>query len=299
MAATSSLTAEAEHLDTGALVVSTGVLRRQLVRDRTALTGLIILMALFALAIAAPLIAPYDPNAQDIAHQFEGPTLHHLLGTDQFGRDEFSRLLFGARVSLFTSVAVGVAILVIGIAVGTLSGLAGGFVDGFIMRIVDVLLAFPSLLLALAVAGTFGPGLFHLALAMTVVWWVDYARLVRGLVLEVKERPFIEATRALGLPPSRIAARHVLPNIASPVIVLATLQTARLLLALAALSFLGLGVGPPTAEWGAMLNDGKDFLYTAPQLMLYPGLAITIAALGFNLLGDGLRDVLDPSVHDQ
>jgi peptide/nickel transport system permease protein len=131
---------------------------------------------------------------------------------------------------------------------------------------------------------------------MAAVWWVDYARLVRGLVLEVKERPFIESARALGVPSRRIALRHVVPNIASPVIVLATLQTARLLLALAALSFLGLGVAPPTAEWGAMLNDGKDFLYTAPQLMLYPGLAITIAALGFNLLGDGLRDVLDPSL---
>jgi peptide/nickel transport system permease protein len=164
------------------------------------------------------------------------------------------------------------------------------------MRIVDVVLAFPSLLLALAVVGTLGPGLLHLALAMIAVWWVDYARLVRGLVLGVKEHAFVEAARAQGAGPVRIALRHVLPNVASPVIVLATLQTARLLLGLASLSFLGLGVGPPTAEWGAMLSEGKDYLANAPQLMLWPGLAITITALGLNLLGDGLRDVLDPNL---
>jgi peptide/nickel transport system permease protein len=295
MAATSSLAAELEPLD-HAEVMGKRALARELVANRTALVGLIILVVVFALALLAPVIAPYDPNAQDVYNQFKGPSLHHLLGTDQLGRDEFSRILFGARVSLFTTAGVGVAILVIGVLVGTISGFVGGFLDGLIMRVVDVLLAFPSLLLALAVAGTLGPGLLHLAIAMTVVWWVDYARLVRGLVLEVKERPFIESARALGVPNRRIALRHIVPNIASPVIVLATLQTARLLLALAALSFLGLGVAPPTAEWGAMLNDGKDFLATAPQLMLYPGLAITIAALGFNLLGDGLRDVLDPSL---
>jgi peptide/nickel transport system permease protein len=295
MSATSSLAPELEPVERTEALGGRALLR-ELLEDRTALVGLIIVLVMFGLALLAPLIAPYDPNAQDVFNQFKAPTLHHLLGTDQFGRDEFSRLLFGARVSLFTSAAVGAAILGIGVLVGTVSGLAGGVVDGLIMRIVDVLLAFPSLLLALAVSGTLGPGLLHLALAMTAVWWVDYARLVRGLVLEVKERPYIESARAVGVPPLRIALRHVVPNIASPVIVLATLQTARLLLALAALSFLGLGVAPPTAEWGAMLNDGKDFLYLAPQLMLYPGLAITIAALGFNLLGDGLRDVLDPSL---
>lgn len=295
MAATSSLAAELEPIERPE-ALGRRVLIRELLADRTALVGLIIVAVMLSLALAAPLIAPYDPNAQDVYNQFNSPSLHHLLGTDQFGRDEFSRILFGARVSLLTSAAVGVAILAIGVLVGTVSGLAGGVIDGLIMRVVDVLLAFPSLLLALAVSGTLGPGLFHLAIAMTAVWWVDYARLVRGLVLEVKERPFIESARALGVPPRRIALRHVVPNIASPVVVLSTLQTARLLLALAALSFLGLGVAPPTAEWGAMLNDGKDFLYSAPQLMLYPGLAITIAALGFNLLGDGLRDVLDPSL---
>lgn len=293
MSATSAAGVEADLLEGGG---NARGLWRRVLSEPTAVAGVIIVAVVFALAIAAPLIAPVDPNAQNVLEGFKSPSLHHLMGTDEFGRDEFSRILYGARVSLFTSAAVGVAILVIGVLVGTISGLAGGLVDGLIMRAVDVLLAFPSLLLALAVSGTLGPGLLHLALAMTAVWWVDYARLVRGLVLEIKQRPFIESAVALGVRPRRIALAHVLPNIAPPVIVLATLESARLLLALAALSFLGLGVGPPTAEWGSMLNEGKNFLFTAPQLMVYPGVAITVAALGFNLLGDGLRDVLDPGL---
>jgi peptide/nickel transport system permease protein len=271
-------------------------LLRELARDRLALLGLLIIVAMVALALAAPVLAPADPNDQEVANRYASISLEHPLGTDNLGRDEASRLLYGARISLFTSLAIGAGILVIGITVGTISGLAGGIVDGFLMRIVDVLLAFPSLLLALAVTGMLGPGLLNLAVAMTLVWWVDYARLMRGLVLAAKERPFVESARVLGLPGWRVAVRHVLPNVISPVIVLGTLQTGRLLLALAALSFLGLGVQPPTAEWGAMLNEGADFLASAPELMVYPGLAITITALGFNLLGDGLRDVLDPTL---
>jgi peptide/nickel transport system permease protein len=271
-------------------------LARELMRDRLALAGLVIVLLMFVLALAAPLIAPADPNAQDVANRYAPMSGDHLLGTDNLGRDELSRLLFGARISLFTSLAIGAGILLIGITVGMVAGFAGGFVDGFLMRVVDVLLAFPSLLLALAVTGMLGPGLLNLAVAMTLVWWADYARLMRGLVLAAKERPFIESARAVGLPGWRVALRHVLPNVISPVIVLGTLQTGRLLLALAALSFLGLGVQPPTAEWGAMLNEGKDYLASASQLMIYPGLAITITALGFNLLGDGLRDILDPTL---
>jgi peptide/nickel transport system permease protein len=268
----------------------------ELTRDRTALAGLIILIVVFAVALAAPVLAPSEPNVQDVANRYASPSLDHPLGTDNLGRDELSRLLHGARISLFTAAGIGAAILAIGMAVGLLAGFAGGLVDGLLMRIVDVLLAFPSILLALAVTGMLGPGLLHLALAMIAVWWVDYARLARGLVLSVKERPFVESARALGLPAYRVTLRHVLPNIVSPVVVLATLQTGRVLLALAALSFLGLGVAPPTPEWGAMLNEGQSYLARAPQLMIYPGLAITITALGFNLLGDGLRDVLDPTL---
>jgi peptide/nickel transport system permease protein len=296
MPASSVLTAEAERLRLAPVLAQTPALRRLILSNRTALVGLIIVGVVLLVALAGPLLAPYDPNAQNVLAQFKGPSVHHLLGTDQFGRDELSRIIFGARASVLTSLAVGAAALAIGVLVGVVSGLAGGLIDGAIMRAVDVLLAFPSLLLALAVAGTLGPGLLHLALAMIAVWWVDYARIVRGLVLGVKEQPYIESARALGVNRVRLTMRYVLPNIAPPVVVLATLQNARLLLALAALSFLGLGVGPPTAEWGAMLNDGKNFLETAPQLMLYPGLAITVTALGLNLLGEGLRDALDPSL---
>jgi ABC-type dipeptide/oligopeptide/nickel transport system permease subunit len=295
MAEGANIAVEAERLDAPGLLPRRSLLR-ELARDRTALAGLVILVTVFGLALAAPLVAPYDPNTQDVANRYAPRSSDHLLGTDNLGRDELSRLLHGARISLFTALGIGMAILAIGMAVGMLAGFAGGLVDGLLMRVVDVLLAFPSLLLALAVTGMLGPGLLHLAMAMIAVWWVDYARLARGLVLSIKERPFVESARALGLPSHRVVLRHVLPNIVSPVVVLATLQTGRVLLALAALSFLGLGVSPPTPEWGAMLNEGQNYLARAPQLMVYPGLAITVTALGFNLLGDGLRDVLDPTL---
>jgi peptide/nickel transport system permease protein len=295
MSDTATIAAGMDRLEAPALLPRRSLLR-ELARDRTALAGLVILVAAFVIAATAPLLAPYDPNVQDVANRYAPPSADHLLGTDNLGRDELSRLLHGARISLLTAVAIGVGILAIGMAVGMLAGFAGGFVDGLLMRVVDVFLAFPSLLLALAVTGMLGPGLLHLALAMVAVWWVDYARLARGLVLSVKERPFVESARALGLPSYRITLKHVLPNIVSPVVVLGTLQTGRILLALAALSFLGLGVSPPTPEWGAMLNEGQNYLARAPELMVYPGLAITITALGFNLLGDGLRDVLDPTL---
>lgn len=275
---------------------ASGSLLRRLLRDRTAVVGLAILVLLFVAALAAPLLSPYDPHAQNTADRFASPSLDHPLGTDHLGRDELTRVLYGARVSLLTTLAIGTAILLIGTVVGVVSGFLGGLVDGLIMRVIDVLLAFPALLLALAVTGFLGPGLLNLALAMTAIWWVEYARIVRGQVLGIKERPYVESARALGLPRRTVALRHVVPNLIGPVIVLATLQSGRLLLALAALSFLGLGVSPPTAEWGAMLNEARSYLAVAPELMLYPGLAITLAGLGFNLLGDGLRDVLDPAL---
>ncbi|HWC25888.1 MAG TPA: ABC transporter permease subunit [Solirubrobacteraceae bacterium] len=275
---------------------ASGSLLRRLVRDRTAAVGLLILAVLVVAALAAPLLTPYDPDVQNTSERFASPSLAHPLGTDHLGRDELTRVLYGARVSLLTTLAIGTTILLIGTVVGLVSGFLGGLVDGLIMRVVDVLLAFPALLLALAVTGFLGPGLLNLALAMTSIWWVEYARIVRGQVLGIKERPYVESARALGLPRRTVALRHVLPNLIGPVVVLATLQSGRLLLSLAALSFLGLGVSPPTAEWGAMLNEARAYLAVEPELMLYPGLAITIAGLGFNLLGDGLRDVLDPSL---
>jgi peptide/nickel transport system permease protein len=288
---------EVERLRDPDLVLARRSLVHQLMRDRTALMGLMILTVLGGLALLAPLVAPHDPAAQDVLDRYAAPSLEHPLGTDQLGRDELSRLLYGGRTSLLTSIALGAGILVIGLAVGTTSGFAGGIIDGAVMRVIDVLLAFPNFLLVLVVVGALGPGLVNLSVAFLVAGWVGYARVVRGLVLAAKERPFVEAARSLGLRPRRVALGHVLPNVLAPVIVLWTLRTGQLLLALAALSFLGLGVQPPTPEWGAMLNDARDSLAQAPMLMVYPGALITLAALGFNLLGDGLRDVLDPAAH--
>lgn len=268
----------------------------ELRHDASAVAGLVIVVALLLLAVAAPWIPLDGPNEQDVANRYASPSGEHLLGTDNLGRDQLSRLVYGARTSLLVSVVVGALVLAVGVAVGTVSGFVGGFVDGLLMRLVDVLLAFPSLLLALAITGVLGPGLLHLAAAMVLVWWAGYARFVRGLVLSIRERPYVESARALGMSERRIATRHVLPQVMPPVIVLATLQSGRLLLALSGLSFLGLGAQPPTPEWGAMLSDAQNYLANAPQLMVYPAIAITVAALGFNLLGDGLRDILDPKL---
>ena len=269
---------------------------RQLLRDPSAVAGLVVVGGLLLVALLAPWIARHSPLDQDIANRYASPSRAHPFGTDNLGRDELARILHGARTSLFTSMAVGAVVLAVGVLIGTVSGFLGGLVDGAVMRVVDVLLAFPSLLLALAVTGVLGPGLLHLAIAMVAVWWAGYARMVRGLVLSVRERPFIESARALGMRERRVALRYVLPQVLPPVVVLATLQSGRLLLALSGLSFLGLGVQPPTPEWGAMLSDAQNYLANAPQLMVYPGVAITLAALGFNLLGDGLRDLLDPKL---
>ncbi|MDP8969710.1 MAG: ABC transporter permease [Actinomycetota bacterium] len=287
---------EVDRLQRPARLASRRSLLRQLVADRTALAGLVILAVLFLLAVLAPWIAPYDPAAQDVIDRYAHSSAAHLLGTDHLGRDELSRLLYGARVSLFSSVAVGLGILLVGLVIGLVTGFVGGKLDGVIMRVVDVFLAFPTFLLALAVVGVLGPGLTNLALALVLVWWAQYARVVRGLVLSAKERPFVEAAQALGLRPRRVALRHVLPTVLAPVVVLWTLETGRLLLGIAALSFLGLGVQPPTPEWGAMLSEAANHLARAPRLMVYPGALITLAALGFNLVGDGLRDILDPTL---
>ncbi|HEX2031413.1 MAG TPA: nickel transporter permease [Actinomycetota bacterium] len=273
-----------------------GVLLRRLVADPTALAGLVIVTLAVLVALLAPWIAPHDPARQNVMNRYAPPSAEHWLGTDNLGRDEFSRMVLGARTSVLTTLAIGAGVLTIGIVVGTLSGYVGGILDGLIMRIVDLLLAFPPLLLALVVTGVLGPGLLNLAIAMIGVYWLSYARLVRGLVLAMRERDFVEGARALGLSGRRIATRHILPNVVGPILAVATLRTGQLLLILAALSFLGLGVRPPTPEWGAMLSEGQRYLASAPQLMIYPGIAIAVVALGFNLLGDGLRDVLDPTL---
>jgi len=270
-----------------------GLLRR-LMRDRTAIAGLIIVVVLFGLAILAPLIAPHNPVAQYPAERLTAPSLNFPLGTDHLGRCLLSRLLYGAQLSLASAGLASLLTLIIGISVGAVAGYAGGWVDTVLMRVVDLVLAFPMLVLALAITGMIGIGMTSVLIGIVSVWWASYARIVRGLVLSLRERPFIEAARAVGVRPVRIITRHVLPNVIAPVIVLATLEIGGLILAISGLNFLGLAVQPPTPEWGAMLNDGRPFLRSAPQLMIYPGVVISLCVLGFNLLGDGLRDALDP-----
>ncbi|MDP9023058.1 MAG: ABC transporter permease subunit [Actinomycetota bacterium] len=265
----------------------------RLARDRLALTGLVIIAVFAVGAVAAPLLAPHDPNVVDAASRLSGPSAAHPLGTDHLGRDLLSRMLLGSRWSLGTAALATCMVMTIGVGIGTLAGYYGGAVGSIVMRVVDVLLAFPSLILALAVVGTLGPGIRNVIIGLVVIWWVDYARIVRGMVLTLREREFVVAARALGATDRHLVVRHLLPNVVPPVAVLASLEMGTLILAISGLSFLGLGVQPPTPEWGAMLNEGRPFLQSAPLLMVYPGLAISLVVLGFNLLGDGLRDVLD------
>jgi peptide/nickel transport system permease protein len=267
---------------------------RRLCRDRLALTGLVIVALLTLVVVVAPWLAPHDPNAVSPVNRLASPSGEHLLGTDVLGRDVLSRLLIGARWSLGAATFVTVCVVGIGLLVGTISGYYGGAVDAVAMRVVDALLAFPALLLTLAIVGVLGPGLGSVLAGLIAVVWADYARVARGSVLALREREYVLAAQALGASGPHIGLRHVLPNIVSSVVVLATLEMGQLILALAGLSFLGLGAQPPDPEWGAMLNDGRLYFLTAPQLMIYPGIAISLAVLGLNLLGDGLRDLLDP-----
>ena len=262
--------------------------------DRTALLGLIVVVTAIVVSLGASALAPAAPDAVDVANRFAGPSAAHPFGTDNLGRDLLSRVLYGGRASLLSAVAVTAAISAIGIAVGLITGYYGGWLDAIVMRVVDVLLALPRLVLALAVTGVLGPGLPNLIAALIAVGWADYSRVVRALVLGLRERPFVESARAVGVGRMRIVFRHIAPNLLGQVIVLSTLDLGAVLLTLAGLSFLGLGIRPPTPEWGSMLAEGKNFLDRAPQLMVYPGAAIAVVVLGVNLLGDGLRDLLDP-----
>lgn len=278
------------------------VLRRSvetLAKDRAAVLGAIIVAVVLGLVTAAPFLAPLPPDAVDVIDRFAGASRAHPLGTDQLGRDVLSRLLYGGQLSIATAILTTAAITIIGIIVGIATGYFGGTVDMLIMRIVDVVLALPRLVLALAVTGVLGPGLVNLMIGIVAVGWADYSRLVRGLVLSVRERPFVEAARAVGASPARVMFRHILPNLVGQILVLSTLDLGGILLTLSGLSFLGLGVRPPTPEWGTMLAEGKTFLDRAPQLMVLPGIAISVVVLGFNLLGDGLRDALDPKTRDR
>ena len=268
--------------------------RRLLHNGNVVAGGAIVLLASVA-ALGAPVLAPHDPL--DIsANRLAGPSGSHLLGTDWLGRDVLSRILYGARQSLGGAALAGILVLTIGVLVGTVAGFYGGWVDSVLMRLVDLVLAVPGLVLAFAIAGLFRPGLMAVLLGIVALWWAQYARVVRSLVLQLREQQFVEAARAVGAGSSRVVFAHILPNVAPSVIVLVTVRLGRLILAIAGLNFLGLGVQAPTPEWAAMLNEARPYFPAFPHLMMAPGLAIAFVVLGMNLLGDGLRDALDPGM---
>lgn len=267
---------------------------RALARRRLAIAGGVVILLLVVVGVAGPWIAPYDPLDQDLAKSLLRPSGEHWFGTDSFGRDILSRVLYGARISLLVGIASQGIAFGLGVAMGLVSGYYGGKVDALIMRLADVTLAFPTLLLLIAITAAFQPGLTVVFVAIGVVGWAGLARLVRSQTLVVRELDYVQAARALGMSDARLLARHVLPNTLAPAIIAVTLGMAGAILLEAALSFIGLGAQPPTPSWGAMISDGRDFLRTAPWISVFPGLAIGLVVLGFNLFGDGLRDAMDP-----
>lgn len=256
--------------------------------------GLAIVIVALLAAVLGPSLTPYDPAAQMLSERLDPPSRSHPFGLDELGRDIFARLVAGARISLAVGLVVVTVSSTIGMILGAIAGYFGGLADDVISRVVDVLMAFPGILLAIALVAVLGPSLANVILALCVIGWVGYARLVRGQALRARELDYVQAARALGAGPARIVLRHVLPSAFPAVIVQATLGMAGAIIAEASLSFLGLGVQPPTPSWGTMLDAGRSHLFDAPHLTLFPGLAIAILVLGFNFLGDGLRDRLDP-----
>lgn len=267
---------------------------RRLRQDHAAMAGLLIIVLLVLVAIFASSLAPYDPNDQSFRIKNKPPSSEHWLGTDEFGRDVFSRVLVGTRVALFVGIVPVVIAVALGVTLGLIAGYYGKWIDQVVMRVVDIMLAFPWLLLAIGIMAVLGPGINNVAIAVAIVYIPAFARIVRGSVLSIKEKEYVEAARAMGQPDHRIIARHVLANAWAPIIVLATLSIGQAIIYAAGLSFIGLGTQPPNADWGVMLSSGREYLRDAPWLGFFPGLAILITVLAFNLFGDGLRDALDP-----
>ena len=276
---------------------------KRLARRRTAVFGLGVVIVVLLAALFAPWLTPFDPLEQDINQRLKEPGWQtaagriHMLGTDHLGRDILARVIFGSRIALVVGVSAVLISGVLGMAIGLVAGYFGGKVDDFFMRLADIQLAFPFILLAIAVIGVLGPNLRNIIIVIGVSSWVVYARVVRGEVLSIREREFVQAAIALGSRDGRVLVRHVLPNAFTPWLVVATLDMARVIVIESALSFLGLGVQPPTPTWGGMLADGRVYLSTAWWLATFPGLAILVTVLGINLLGDGLRDTLDPRLN--
>jgi len=268
-------------------------LLRRTARHRGAAFGMAALVLIVAAALLAPALAPRDPLSQSLDEGLRGPSFAHWLGQDKFGRDVLSRLLYGARLSLAVGLGTVAISLLIGLFAGSLAGFLGGFADRVFVRACDVLLAFPGILLAIGIAAVRGPSFGNVLFALSVLGWVGYARVIRAQVLKVKAMEFVESARAVGAPPSRLLLSHILPNALSPILVEATFGIARAIVAEAGLSFLGLGVAPPTPSWGSMIGEGRHFLFVAPYLVTAPGAAILITVMAINFVGDGLRDALD------
>ena len=258
--------------------------------------GLVIVLITVLAAVVGPFVSPYDSSAQELARRLEAPSAAHPFGLDELGRDILARLLEGARISLLVGLAVVSVSSIVGMLFGSIAGYFGGRIDDLISRVIDVLMAFPGILLAIALVAVLGPSLTNVVLALSVIGWVGYARLVRGQALRAREFEFVQAARASGAGPARIVLRHILPTALPSVVVQATLGMAGAIIAEASLSFLGLGVQPPTPSWGTMLDAGRAHLFDAPHLTVFPGLAIALLVLGFNFLGDGLRDRVDPKM---
>jgi peptide/nickel transport system permease protein len=268
--------------------------RRRFVKSRTGLAGAVVLLIVLLSAIFAGQVAPYNPTRQDFRVERQPPSMEHLMGTDEFGRDVLSRVIWGAQASLQAGAIAASIALVAGLVLGMLAAYYGGQLDNFIMRVMDILLAFPYILLAIAVVAILGPGLRNAMIAIGIVYVPHYARVVRGAVLSVRARDYVEAARALGAPDRRVMVQHVLPNTMAPVIVQTTLNVGTAIIDTAGLSFLGLGTQPPTPDWGNMLSAGRSYVFDSPWIATFPGLAILVTVLAFNLMGDALRDAFDP-----
>jgi peptide/nickel transport system permease protein len=259
----------------------------------------VIIVMFVLLAIFANFIAPYPPNSQDLSNVLAGPSGTHLLGTDALGRDVLSRIIFGSRISLFIGITVVFVSSIVGMGLGMLAGFFGGWINMVIMRIIDALMAFPGILLAMLIAGSLGGGMFNLILALSIGTIPIYARMMAGMVVSTKENDYVLAERAMGASSVRIMLAHLLPNCLPPLIVIITGMLGTTILAEAGMSFLGIGITPPTATWGGMVNDGRDYLLTNPILGIAPGIFVILVVFGFNMIGDGIRDATDPRLRNQ
>ncbi|MBI1823936.1 MAG: ABC transporter permease [Nitrospirae bacterium] len=265
----------------------------KITKNKFAVIGFCLLVTFILAALFAVQIAPFDPSEQHLQEGLNGPSTHHLLGQDKLGRDILSRMIYGSRISLLVGLSVVSISLMVGLLIGSIAGYFGGVLDEVIMRLVDVFLAFPGILLAIAITAVLGPSLRNVLVALCIMGWVGYARIIRGQILSVRELEYVQAAQANGASTFRVLIRHILPNIMAPVIIEATFGMAGAIIAEAGLSFLGLGVQPPTPSWGSMLAEGRQFLLLAPHLTTFPGIAIMLTVLGLNFVGDGMRDAMD------